>query len=1165
MTSEPGKPTELGSHESRYELEELLGRGAMGQVYKAFDHNLGRHVALKFLNEHDPREIARVRREARAMARVDHHHVCKLYEAGHLNGRPFISMQYVEGLTLSQAGELTLEQKVMVIRDVALAVHEAHRMGIIHRDIKPSNIMIDVSDDGEIKTFVMDFGVAREVAAPAATETNLFTGTPLYMAPEQAKGEQNLDRRTDIYSIGATMYELFSGRPPLMGSSSVQVILKLVNDEPVPLKQRVPNFPRDLDTITMKCLAKESDQRYDSAKALAHDLQRFLDGDPIEAHPPSLVYRVTTRLRKHKTLSLVVAFAVLTAIGLSVWAIRERQMANYQAQLAQEFTRQAQAIENNIRLEYTLPRHDLTPAYQAAKQAITEIHRRVDAIGPLAMGPGYDAIGRALIALTDFDRAHDYLEKAVEAGYEHPQLHAALGQVKMQLYQQREQEARVSLSDQAYVEREITELQNTLWHPARAQLAQAGSMLGDNLYVQALLALMDGDPPRARHLATRYSAKYPWLAEGYVLIAHSLESEAEQLERRGDYAGAADYYRRAEQELTRALVNARSHPLLYQSLSKIKLTHFEMLAAHVSGDHQDFFNELMAIFDRSAELEPNEASIFVGKSWAQHEYAAVRMESGSDAMDLLQKSIDVARTAHALNPDDPLALNALAVSLRMHGYYGSLGGADPTEDYLEAIKLLERAVEQHPSDTTTLNGLGLAYQYLATEQTKTGQNPLPALRKSITYLERGIEVSSEFAYGLNNVAGSYFELAYYQIERGEDPIKALDRARQHLLRAIELNPNYYNAYYNLAWSYFMEGYEANRRGEESRDTLEQAVMYAGKAIELNPETMRAYSVLAGAYAFLAEAELLEASDPIPALVHARTNYRKVLELSPQSFVYNDLANTYLTEGTHHLRRGTDASEALNEAIALLDQAIELNENSSLPYINRGYAHRDLYINAIAQGRPTQDFVQQARQSFETGLSINPAYVNGYVGRAGLFRAMLEEQVTDCRANQALIDKAQADLDKALEINATHAEGLKCKAELLLIAARQADCQGAEGVDELLDSASQAIHEAVESKQGVPVILAARAEVRLWQLRLGQDPAITTADALKDIKAARQGSEFQLHLDLLEAQLLSERQPSAKDLERARELASRVAQSRTAFAPKAKALLQHLNALGKDGS
>jgi len=260
---------------SRYRVESLLGTGGMGTVYKAFDPTLGRYVALKFLHRNDDDHTQRFLREARSQARIAHPHVCQVHEVGEVEGRPFIAMQYIDGQSLGDlCEELTVETKVRIIRDVARAVHAAHRNGLIHRDLKPGNILLAREESGELHPFVVDFGLAQEQDETALSRTGMISGTPAYISPEQAQGKP-LDRRTDVYSLGIVLYELLAGFPPFKGSNLARILVQLVQEDPKPLRQIDASIPEDLETLVGKCLEKDPARRYESARALAEDLDRF--------------------------------------------------------------------------------------------------------------------------------------------------------------------------------------------------------------------------------------------------------------------------------------------------------------------------------------------------------------------------------------------------------------------------------------------------------------------------------------------------------------------------------------------------------------------------------------------------------------------------------------------------------------------------------------------------------------------------------------------------------------------------------------------------------------------------------------------------------------------------------------------------------------------------
>lgn len=303
----------------RFETAVPIARGGMGEVARAWDPVLGRRVALKFLRFENPELEERMVREARLQARVHHPNVCPVYEVGRHDGRVFIAMPFIEGETLDRAAAgLAVEERVRLVKTVAEAVHAAHQGGLIHRDLKPANILVERTGEGEFKPWVVDFGVARERDVPGATVTGQVVGTPGYISPEQARGEvSTLDRRSDVFSLGVILYELLGGGRPFAGESDVEVMVSLLHGEPLPLRRRAPNAPRDLETVVMKCLETDRERRYDSARALAEELGRFLAGEPVLARPTGAIAQLRARARRRPVTAALLAAAALAVVGLA--------------------------------------------------------------------------------------------------------------------------------------------------------------------------------------------------------------------------------------------------------------------------------------------------------------------------------------------------------------------------------------------------------------------------------------------------------------------------------------------------------------------------------------------------------------------------------------------------------------------------------------------------------------------------------------------------------------------------------------------------------------------------------------------------------------------------------------------------------------------------------
>src|SRR5262245_12110710 len=333
-----------------YDVEAVLGHGGMGVVFRARHLRLNRLVALKLAlagSYAGPHERERLRREAEAVAALRHPNLVQVYDVGDADGRPYFTMEFVEGGSLAQQMRGTPQparQAAALLATLAEAMHAAHQSGVVHRDLKPGNIL--VTAEGTPK--VSDSGLARRLDhAGRLTRSGTPLGTPSYMAPEQAAGQASaVGPVVDVYALGAILYELLTGRPPFKGETEAATLQQVLTASPVPPSRLNAAVPRDLETICLKCLHKEPHLRYASAAALAEDLRHFLRGEAIAARPERWPGRLVRRVRRRPAFAAAVAAAALTLAGLAgggLWLLSDRAAAARATQAERAATERAAA------------------------------------------------------------------------------------------------------------------------------------------------------------------------------------------------------------------------------------------------------------------------------------------------------------------------------------------------------------------------------------------------------------------------------------------------------------------------------------------------------------------------------------------------------------------------------------------------------------------------------------------------------------------------------------------------------------------------------------------------------------------------------------------------------------------------------------------------------
>jgi serine/threonine-protein kinase len=901
----------------------------MGTVHRAYDTSLKRPVALKFLRSDDPDRVQRFLREAQAQARVEHENVCRVYESGQKDGRPYIAMQLIDGQPLFVSdGEasrpsptlqgMSVEQKVRLMQQIAEAIQAAHREGLIHRDIKPSNIMLERHEDGRLQPYVLDFGLAREVAAAGVTSLGLAAGTPNFMSPEQARGESGaLDRRTDVYGLGATLYALFAGAPPFEGPSSLDVLMKVTEQDAPPLR----GVPDDLATIVGKCLQKDPAHRYDSARALAEDLGRYLDGEPIHARKTSLAYRLLKKARKHRKLVAAGGVALAAFLALGATSLRAQLRAQERARLAGVFGQEVKAIESLMRIAQLAPEHDLRTEKAAIRQRMAAIDAQVQRLGRVAQGPGEYALGRGNLALMEYDSARTHLERAWASGYREPEVAYALGCVMGALYG-RELDAALKLAPK---EREARRRQaeQTYRDPAVAYLQQSrGVDVESPEYALALVALYEKRYPDALRSARAAAARLPWLHEARELEGRILEAMGHEELLRGDNDLGAENRLQAEAAYRAGLDVGRSNPVIPERLCRVLGDRAAAALYGKSGPMEPLFAQAREMCDRALRVDPESATAYAAKASLLCRMAEARTRAGEDPTELVTEAVASGREVVRLRPDDADSYANIGYALRIQVDW------DKDRDVLplleEAIRVYDKALVLEPRSSRILLLQGNNYYTLGQYRASRGQNPRQAWAQAEGYYARTVDL--EAGYRDFNLAAVHAEGAAWELEHGQDPAAVLDQALDAAQKALAVDPTNTWSLSAVAAVYQHRAERALALGEDPRPSIDEMVSCAKAGLKSDPKDEDGHLEMTTAATLRARFALERGENAEPILQEGRGWAAALRGVSATPVARSVEARLALVEARWRVTRGLDPSLAVARGERALREALRTKPN-----------------------------------------------------------------------------------------------------------------------------------------------------------------------------------------------------------------------------------------------
>jgi serine/threonine-protein kinase len=760
----------------RYRVLEPLGEGALAVVLRGFDSQLGRTVAIKILkaplaSQGMARE--RLKREAQALARIIHPHVVAVYDFGEEEGCIYLVMELVTGRSLRRLMEDTPRDHprlLALLVKVAAGVHHAHENGIVHRDLKPENIL--VADSGDPK--VADFGLAHLFDAPSRlTATGARLGTPFYMAPEQVEGQGNaVSAATDVYALGAILYEMLTGRPPHPGASLAEVFSGILSGQPQPPRRLRPDLPADLETIALKALEKDPRKRYPSARAFAQDLERHLAGRPIEARLAGPMERCVRRARRNPvawTLALgALASSFLAAVlwlagrEKTVRMVTDREEAlravRETAQVSLEAALQVRRAGANDQMAQFLPR--LESAY---RQAV----RRAPGLAEVEY-----LMGRMRRALMEDTIALDHQQAALEKD---PLYAPALYERVILLSKEYGRERRLALESlkalpsgpfTAREAREAVPDQPRDVEGLRTDLARMRLQIVQDCRVLEERARETSGPPAV---------------DGAKVLAA-----------RGILAYAAGRFAEAKTALREAV---RQGPHLEEAWETLARAVLEEALEGKSGT-MSTWREIEALLTEALSHDRGYLPHWIVRAETRSRMARAQTSTEGEWLPLSRAAEEDAREALRMGRPSAEAWRVLGIIQNSRGVARMRLGEDPARDFEDAVASFTEAIRIDPLYVEAWWRRGLARTYRAEDRLDRGRDPLPEFGAAEQDLLHAVKVDEAFVGAWNQLGYLLTSRGDWRARQGKDPLEDFTRGEAALTEALRLKPDHVSAWKN---------------------------------------------------------------------------------------------------------------------------------------------------------------------------------------------------------------------------------------------------------------------------------------------------------------------------------------------------------------------------------
>ena len=892
----------------RYRLRREVGRGGMAVVYEAEDPLLRRRVALKVLAPEASRPdlVERLHREARIAADLHHPHIVRFYELGSepdAAGRPryFLALEFVDGGSLAEAlGSLAPGERLRILETVARAVAYAHAKGVVHRDLKPSNVLLEKGG----RVVLTDFGLARAGAAwTELTASNAVMGTPPYMAPEQVEGRvAGIGPRTDVYALGAMLFEAVTGRPPFQAATPAELFTRILLEEPPRPSSLVPGVTPGLDAVCLKALEKDPARRYADAGEFADDLGRLIRGEPVRARPGGTIRRWARRLARRKAAAAAgMALAVAVVLGWW-WTAQRSEATRWRDQVLEEMKKRTGSLLEMALRARRMGHLDVLEACAPETEAAC---REVMRLFPQDPEPHY-RLGRMYRALM---RTGEALAQQEEALRRDPGHAGALYErliLRADLYRQRLEPLRAVGLRRVDRDEELARLKSGIEEDARR--------LGDLESARGILAWLRGDLAEARVRLETACDREPDREElhsalGAIALLERRFEKAVQiagaaLERDKGYfphrelraaahaLAAVEAARRGE-EIDRRIEAARADydevlraaPARYESLRARGILHAIALGSSQDGggDSAAHYEAARKDLDRAVEVRPEDSKAWLWRGLVQACWAAHRAGRGEEAEDIFENAIRDVEKAVELGRGSPDATLWLGWAWILRGMARGMGESGALSCFERAVETLGPAAEGESPESEILSALGVALMGRALASGRGRAEAGSDLRRAVEVQSRALEGAPEDARLWARRGLARLALAAWggPIPEGDDlPAQAAADFEESLRR----DPRHREGLIGLGRALAMQAAREHRRGngDQAADLLAQALHRLDRAVELYPAHPWGYLYRSQVHALRARWEAPSSPQAAAeARKAARKDYETALRLNPR--------------------------------------------------------------------------------------------------------------------------------------------------------------------------------------------------------------------------------------------------------------------------------------------